>query len=147
MGIHLTHDLADSLVNPPTDQEVSGEEENKISFLLNSQSATHNKGSKEMSVESMNSAEIKAQLVNEIIETEIEDKEICEITENIEQMKSAEFRKHTTKNKYESGVKNKEKEEPEFIQNIIETVDVVNLSENIGEKQNIDADNNVKTEC
>merc|ERR1711892_1297921 len=145
--IHLTDDLADSLVNPPTDREVFGEEENKLSFLMNSQIASHNEESKEMSIESKNSTEIKVELVNEIIETEIEDKEICEITENIEQMESPEFMKHTSKNKYELEVKNKETEEPEFIQNIIETVDVVKVSENTGEKQNIDADNNVKTEC
>ena len=46
--IHLKDDLADSLVNLPRDQDVSGEEENKQSFLLNSQSAPHNKESKEM---------------------------------------------------------------------------------------------------
>merc|ERR1711892_206054 len=114
--IHLADDLADSLVNPPTDREVFGEEENKLSFLVNSQIASHNGESKEMSIESTNSAEIKAELVNEIIETEIEDKEICEITENIEQMESAEFMKHTSTNKFDLGVKNKETEEPEFIQ-------------------------------
>merc|ERR1711892_1330788 len=127
--IHLTDDLADSLVNPPTDREVFGEEENKLSFLMNSQIASHNEESKEMSIESTNSAEIKAELVNEIIETEIEDKEICENTENIEQMESAEFMKHTSTNKFELVVKNKETEEPEFIQNIIETADVVKMSE------------------
>merc|ERR1712106_1090533 len=99
--------------------EVFGEEENKISFLLNSQSAPHNEESKEMSIESANLAEIKAELVNEIIETEIDDKEICEITENIEQMGSAEFMKYNSNNKFESGVENKETEEPQFIQNII----------------------------
>merc|ERR1712123_266697 len=62
-------------------------------------------------------------------------------------MESAEFMKHTSTNKFELGVNNKETEEPEYIQNIIETVDVVNVSENTGEKQNIDSDNNVKTEC
>merc|ERR1711892_1425642 len=128
--IHLTDDLADSLVNPPTDREVSIEEENKLSFLFNSQIASHNEDSKEMSIESTNSAEIKAELVNEIIEREIEDKEICEITENIEQMESAEFMKYTSKNKFESGVKNEETEKHEFIQNMIETVDVEKVSEN-----------------
>merc|ERR1712106_1224969 len=40
--IHLTDDLADSLVNPPTDQEVYDEEEKNLRFLLHSQSLPQN---------------------------------------------------------------------------------------------------------
>merc|ERR1711892_1585568 len=78
--IHLTDDLADSLVNPPTDQEGSDEEEKNLRFLLHSQSPPHNEESQEILNERENSSEAKPKLANEITEGEIEDKEICKIT-------------------------------------------------------------------
>merc|ERR1711892_282691 len=62
--IHLTDALADFLVNPPTDQEVSNEEEKNISFI--SRSPPHIEESKEKSneSESENSSETKAEVVN-----------------------------------------------------------------------------------
>merc|ERR1712123_236377 len=138
--IHLTDALADFLVNPPTDQEVSNEEEKNISFISRSQSPPHNEESKEKSNESENSSETKAEVANEIIEVEIEDEEICEITQNIEEIKFSEI-------KFDSGEKIAEEDKPECIENIIDAVDVVNVSMNSGEEHNIDADNIVKTEC
>merc|ERR1711892_1468816 len=138
--IHLTDALADFLVNPPTDQEVSNEEETNISFISRSQSPPHIKETKEKSNESEISSETKAEVANEIIEVEIEDEEICEITQNIEDIKSSEI-------KFNSGEKIVEEDKRECIENIIEAVDVVNVSMNSGEEHNIDAENIVKTEC
>merc|ERR1711892_726951 len=78
--IHLTDDLADSLVNPPTDLEVSDEEEKNLRFLSHSQSPPRNEKSQEILNERENSSETKPELENEITEGEIEDKEICKIT-------------------------------------------------------------------
>merc|ERR1712123_171258 len=138
--IHLTDALADFLVNPPTDQEVSSEEEKNISFISRSQSPPHIEESKEKSKESEISSETKAEVANEIIEVEIEDEEIFEITQNIEEIKSSEI-------KFDSGEKSAEEDKPECIENIIEAVDVVNVSMNSGEEHNIDADSIVKTDC
>merc|ERR1712123_508387 len=69
--IHLTDALADFLVNPPTDQEVSNEEEKNISFISRSQSPPHIEESKEKSNENEISSETKAEVANEIIEVEI----------------------------------------------------------------------------
>merc|ERR1711892_1307637 len=142
--IHLTDDLADSLVNPPTDQEGSDEEEKNLRFLSHSQRPPQNEESQEILNESENSSETKPRLANEITEGEIEDKEICKITENIKEIKSAEYIKHTTE--IDLGEKTKE-DKPEYIQNIIETIDIGKVSVNSGEKHNIDADRKVKTEC
>merc|ERR1711892_1356943 len=145
MGIHLTDDLADSLVNPPTDQEGSDEEEKNLRFLSNSQSPPQNEESREILNERESSSETKPELANEITEGEIEDKEICKITENIKEIKSAEYIKHTTE--IDSGEKTKEEDKPEYIQNVIESVDVGKVSVNSGEKHNIDVDSKVKTDC
>merc|ERR1711892_901174 len=144
--IHLTDDLADSLVNPPTDQELSDEEEKNLRFLSHSQSLLQNEESQEkMLNESENLSETKPELVNEITEGELEDKEICKITENIKEIKSAENIRHTTE--INSGEKTKGEDNPEYIQNIIETVDVGKVLVNSDEKHNINADRKVKTDC
>merc|ERR1711892_341951 len=145
MGIHLTDDLADSLVNPPTDQEGSDEEEKNLRFLSHSQRPPQNEESREILNERESSSETKPELANEITEGEIEDKEICKITENIKEIKSAEYIKHTTE--IDSGEKTKEEDKPEYIQNVIESVDVGKVSVNSGEKHNIDVDRKVKTDC
>eukprot|EP00090_Calanus_glacialis_P046531 TRINITY_DN9192_c0_g1_i8.p1 TRINITY_DN9192_c0_g1~~TRINITY_DN9192_c0_g1_i8.p1 ORF type:complete len:962 (-),score=314.50 TRINITY_DN9192_c0_g1_i8:328-3213(-) len=83
--IHLTDDLADSLVNPPTDPEASDEEETHQSKLKN-QEALQKREDKEKTNEFFTETHVAENLNYEINEMEIEDKEICQITENIKEI-------------------------------------------------------------
>merc|ERR1711892_488387 len=94
--IHLTYDLADSLVNPPTDPEASDDEVSHqnlstLTILPNDPQVEENK---EKLIEKNSSTESNAAVnttnnndknkdIMKLDETELEDKEVSEITGNI----------------------------------------------------------------
>jgi len=150
--IHLTDDLADSLVNPPIDSEVADEDltppcsssspnDPQIKSLMGKSLEADNLVE---NVEKISSGEIFASN-----QTELEDKEICDITSNIPGINSWP---NVTSLDFNSGSTASKSSGSECVQNIVESVDVLKESVNSyegqqtcgGEKASIDSVTNVK---
>jgi len=122
--IHLTDDLADSLVNPPIDSEVADE-----NLILPCSSSSTNypqiESLKEKSIEMDNYVENLKKAPSSEIEgtnqTELDDKEICDITSNIPEIKSWT---NVTGSNFSSESHASKSSESECVQNIVESVDV-----------------------
>ena len=126
--IQLTDDLADALVNPPTDPESSDEKETHQCPLIG-QNVPHNLENKENAneFEFYTETHVADDFNNGLNEMEIEDNEICQITENIKEIVSIkdmyDSQNALTVN-ITSEQKAKECQEHECKENIIECVSV-----------------------
>jgi len=144
--IHLTDDLADSLVNPPIDPEVADE-----NLIVPCSSSSTNYPQiellKEKSIEMDNYVENVERMPSAEIDgtnqTELEDKEICDITSNIPGIKSWT---NGTGSNFSSEIHASKSSESECVQNIVESVDALKESVTSYEGQQNAADEKASIE-
>ena len=126
--IQLTDDLADSLVNPPTDLEASDEEETHQCPLIG-QEAPQNLNNKDNAneFELYTETHVVDDSKDGLNEMEVEDEEICKITENIKEivsLKDGYENKNTLLVDVISEQKANNYQEHECRENIIECISV-----------------------